>query len=40
VESAYGLTKAQKDVLYKYPRKVNRIDLLSRQTEAPEDTET
>jgi len=32
VEAVYGLTKAQKKVLSKYPRRVNRVDLLSRQS--------
>jgi hypothetical protein len=32
VEEVYGLTKSQKEVLKKYPRKVNRFDLLTRQT--------
>jgi type I restriction-modification system DNA methylase subunit len=32
VESVYGLTKSQKEVLMKYPRRVNRFDLLIRQT--------
>jgi hypothetical protein len=39
VESIYGLCKEQKDVLKNYPRRVNRFDLLSRQTAVPEDRE-
>jgi type I restriction-modification system DNA methylase subunit len=39
VESVYGLTKAQKEVLKKYPRRVNRFDLLTRQTVVDEDEE-
>jgi hypothetical protein len=34
VETVYGLTKAQKEVLKKYPRRVNRFDLLTRQSDA------
>jgi hypothetical protein len=37
VESVYGLKKAQKKVLKKYPRRINRFDLLSRQTIMLED---
>jgi hypothetical protein len=33
VGCVYGLTKAQKEVLKKYPRHVNRFDLLTRQTD-------
>ena len=39
VEEVYGLTKSQKEVLRKYPRKVNRFDLLTRQTVVEEDGE-
>jgi hypothetical protein len=39
VESVYELTKAQKEVLKNYPRRVNRFDLLTRQAAAPEDEE-
>ena len=39
VESIYKLTKVQKEVLKKYPRRVNRFDLLTRQTSAHEDEE-
>jgi hypothetical protein len=39
VEEVYGLTKSQKEVLKKYPRKVNRFDLLTRQTVVQEDGE-
>ena len=39
VEEIYGLTKAQKLVIVKYPRRVNRFDLLNRQAAAPEDEE-
>jgi hypothetical protein len=37
VEAAYQLTSSQKSVLKKYPRRVNRFDLLTRQTVAPEE---
>jgi len=39
VEDIYGLTKTQKKVIAKYPRWVNRFDLLFRQAEVPEDSE-
>lgn len=39
VETVYGLTKAQKEVLRKYPRRVNRFDLLTRQTVVDENEE-
>ncbi|MBN2188547.1 MAG: Eco57I restriction-modification methylase domain-containing protein [Chitinispirillaceae bacterium] len=39
VESVYKLTKDHKEVLKKYPRRVNRFDLLTRQAAAPEDEE-
>ncbi|HBE72720.1 MAG TPA: hypothetical protein DDW31_01225 [candidate division Zixibacteria bacterium] len=39
VETIYGLCKEQKEVVKKYPRKVNRFDLLARQTIVPEDSE-
>jgi type I restriction-modification system DNA methylase subunit len=39
VEDVYGLTKAQKEVLRKYPRKVNRFALLTRQTVVEEEAE-
>lgn len=39
VESVYQLTKAQKEVLKKYPRRVNRFDLLTRQTGVYENEE-
>ena len=39
VESVYKLSKAQKEVLKKYPRRVNRFDLLTRQTSIHEDEE-
>lgn len=39
VEAVYGLTKTQKEILKKYPRRVNRFDLLSRQTIAEENEE-
>jgi hypothetical protein len=39
VESIYGLSKSQKEVLKKYPRRVNRFDLLSRQTDINEEDE-
>lgn len=37
VVEVYGLTGAQKSVLNKYPRRVNRFDLLTRQILVPED---
>ena len=37
VESVYGLTRGQKEVLKKYPRRINRFDLLTRQAVVPED---
>jgi len=37
VESVYGLTGSQKEVLKKYPRRINRFDLLTRQAMVPED---
>jgi hypothetical protein len=37
VESVYGLTRGQKEVLKKYPRRINRFDLLTRQAIVPED---
>jgi len=37
VESVYGLSKDQKEVLKKYPRRINRFDLLTRQAIVPED---
>ncbi len=37
VEAVYGLTKAQKKVLSNYPRKVNRFDLLFRQSSVEDD---
>jgi len=37
VEEVYGLTGAQKKVLKKYPRRINRFDLLTRQAVVPED---
>ncbi|MFH0921400.1 MAG: N-6 DNA methylase [Fibrobacterota bacterium] len=39
VETIYGLSKAQKEILKRYPRRVNRFDLLTRQTVIPEDSE-
>lgn len=39
VESAYGLTQAQKEVVSRFPRRIDRCDLLTRQTVTPEDTE-
>jgi hypothetical protein len=39
VETVYGLTRAQKEVLRKYPRRVNRFDLLARQAVVNEDDE-
>ncbi|MCX6137071.1 MAG: N-6 DNA methylase [Ignavibacteriales bacterium] len=39
VESAYGLTKKQKEVIHKYPRRINRYDLLTRQAAVPENDE-
>jgi len=37
VEGAYQLTIAQKSVIKKYPRRINRFDLLTRQAAAPEE---
>jgi len=37
VEQAYGLNREQKGVLKKYPRRVDRVDLLVRQSSAPEE---
>jgi hypothetical protein len=37
VESVYGLTRGQREVLKKYPRRLNRFDLLTRQAVVPED---
>jgi hypothetical protein len=37
VEAAYQLTNAQKSVLKKYPRRINRFDLLTRQAVLPEE---
>ncbi|TRZ92734.1 hypothetical protein D4R89_00740 [bacterium] len=37
VEGAYQLTSAQKSVIKKYPRRINRFDLLTRQAAAPEE---
>ena len=37
VELAYGLNREQKEVLQRYPRRINRVDLLARQSSAPEE---
>jgi hypothetical protein len=37
VESIYGLSNDQKKVIKKYPRRIDRFDLLNRQTAVPED---
>ncbi len=37
VEAVYGLTKAQKKVLDNYPRRVNRFDLLFRQSSVEDE---
>lgn len=37
VEAAYQLTSAQKSVIKKYPRRINRFDLLTRQAVVPEE---
>jgi hypothetical protein len=37
VEAAYQITSAQKSVLKKYPRLINRYDLLTRQAVVPEE---
>jgi hypothetical protein len=37
VEAAYQLTIDQKSVLKKYPRRINRFDLLTRQADVPDD---
>ncbi len=39
VEAIYGLSDAQKTVLQKYSRRINRFDLLTRQAVGPDDDE-
>jgi len=39
VDTAYGLTAAEKAVIHRYPRRVPRVDLLLRQSAPPEDEE-
>jgi len=39
VVEVYGLTKVQKAVVSKYPRRIDRFDLLTRQTSTPEGDE-
>lgn len=39
VEEVYGLSSEQKKILEKYPRRINRIDLLTRQALAPDEEE-
>lgn len=40
VESVYGVTRAQKKVLNNYPRKVNRFDLLFRQSSIEDEDDS
>jgi hypothetical protein len=37
IDEAYELTSGQKAVIAKYPRRINRFDLLTRQTDASEE---
>jgi type I restriction-modification system DNA methylase subunit len=39
VESVYGLNVHQKSIIHKYPRRINRFDLLNRQAEVSDEEE-